>query len=252
MRAVWLVLCALACTGEDAKDDTDIDIPVVDSPVDTDDTVDTDETMDTDDTDETMDTDEPMDTGDTDDSGDTDPPVVDVDGDGSPEGVDCDDNDPLRFPDSPEWCDLVDNDCDPLNDRTCECADGSSLLIEVAGVSNNTAISPLRVRTTAGWQDVTCASDATGLSASDWAAVEGISFDVPCATTSFDGWFRNVFSGIVERRSGPLTWRSANGDIALQANAVEMLPEMATPDLNMACVVQRQFDLSLSEVAPVP
>ena len=44
--------------------------------------------------------------------GDSDPGVVDADQDGSPEGEDCDDDDPLRTPGADEVCDGVDNDCD--------------------------------------------------------------------------------------------------------------------------------------------
>lgn len=40
-------------------------------------------------------------------------PFVDFDGDGSPEGVDCDDRDPSRTPGTAEHCDGVDNDCNP-------------------------------------------------------------------------------------------------------------------------------------------
>jgi hypothetical protein len=47
------------------------------------------------------------------DSGD---PVVDADGDGSPEGEDCDDADATRAPGLTEVCDGVDNDCDDLVD----------------------------------------------------------------------------------------------------------------------------------------
>ncbi len=47
----------------------------------------------------------------------------DHDGDGSPEGEDCDDYDPTRSPNLPETCDGVDNDCDVAVDedvsRTC-------------------------------------------------------------------------------------------------------------------------------------
>jgi hypothetical protein len=37
--------------------------------------------------------------------------VLDVDGDGVTEDLDCDDLDPANFPGSPEWCDGADNDC---------------------------------------------------------------------------------------------------------------------------------------------
>ena len=37
---------------------------------------------------------------------------ADQDSDGSPYGVDCDDNDPERYPGNPEVCDEKDNDCD--------------------------------------------------------------------------------------------------------------------------------------------
>jgi hypothetical protein len=42
--------------------------------------------------------------------------AVDHDGDGSPEGEDCDDDDPLRSPRLSERCDDVDNDCDDVVD----------------------------------------------------------------------------------------------------------------------------------------
>jgi hypothetical protein len=37
--------------------------------------------------------------------------ILDVDGDGVTEDLDCDDRDPRNFPGSPEWCDGRDNDC---------------------------------------------------------------------------------------------------------------------------------------------
>ena len=53
------------------------------------------------------------DTGTADDTApqDTSPPV-DADGDGSPEGTDCDDADPDVYPGAPEICDGKDNDCE--------------------------------------------------------------------------------------------------------------------------------------------
>jgi hypothetical protein len=44
-------------------------------------------------------------------------PPADADGDGSPCGVDCDDNDPENYPDNSETCDGQDNDCDGQADE---------------------------------------------------------------------------------------------------------------------------------------
>ncbi len=69
-------------------------------------------------------------TGDDDDSaGDDDdstPPPVDGDGDGVPEGTDCDDADPANFPGNVEVCDDADNDCDPATFAADEDTDGDS------------------------------------------------------------------------------------------------------------------------------
>jgi len=45
-------------------------------------------------------------------------PVVDADGDGANATIDCDDNDPQRFPGNPELCNDVDDDCNDLVDDT--------------------------------------------------------------------------------------------------------------------------------------
>ncbi|MBO85451.1 MAG: hypothetical protein CL927_08840, partial [Deltaproteobacteria bacterium] len=50
------------------------------------------------------------DSGDSGDSGDI-PDFTDTDRDGVPSDLDCDDNDPARFPGNPELCDGTDNDC---------------------------------------------------------------------------------------------------------------------------------------------
>ena len=42
---------------------------------------------------------------------------VDADGDGSPASLDCDDNEPLAYPDATETCDEIDNNCDGVVDE---------------------------------------------------------------------------------------------------------------------------------------
>jgi MYXO-CTERM domain-containing protein len=53
--------------------------------------------------------------------------VMDVDGDGTPDGPDCDDADPDVGPDAEEQCNGIDDDCDGDTDEGCDTAgDGSS------------------------------------------------------------------------------------------------------------------------------
>src|SRR5262249_40223291 len=49
---------------------------------------------------------------------------LDLDGDGHPAAIDCDDASPLRFPGAAEACDLVDDDCDGLVDEGAWTHDG--------------------------------------------------------------------------------------------------------------------------------
>ena len=53
---------------------------------------------------------------DTPDTGDTETDLIDNDGDGYAEGLDCDDSDPAVNPGADEVCDGADNDCDGLTD----------------------------------------------------------------------------------------------------------------------------------------
>ena len=53
-------------------------------------------------------------------------PFIDEDGDGAPEGLDCDDNDAANFPGNIEVCDGADNDCDGTTWALGEDIDGDS------------------------------------------------------------------------------------------------------------------------------
>ncbi|MDY0001337.1 MAG: DNRLRE domain-containing protein [Polyangia bacterium] len=52
--------------------------------------------------------------------------VVDGDGDGVPDGPDCDDSDPDRHPGAVELCNGLDDDCDGLVDEGCPCSNGDT------------------------------------------------------------------------------------------------------------------------------
>jgi hypothetical protein len=58
---------------------------------------------------------------------DTATPAVDADGDGYPDGQDCDDGDPAIHPGAPELCNGLDDDCDGFaDDDDADLADGES------------------------------------------------------------------------------------------------------------------------------
>jgi hypothetical protein len=63
------------------------------------------------------------------------PEDVDIDGDGSPAGEDCDETDPERFPEQTETCNTVDDDCDESVDEgdpavLCESYPGGGICID--------------------------------------------------------------------------------------------------------------------------
>ena len=112
LLVLGLMIPLSACPGDD--DDDDATANDDDATGDDDDSTGDDDDVTGDDDDSTGDDDDSG--GDDDDSaGDdddsTDPPV-DADGDGSPEGVDCDDADAANTPGNAEVCDGQDNDCD--------------------------------------------------------------------------------------------------------------------------------------------
>src|SRR5690554_6057115 len=104
--------CVNVTPGDDVNQPDDADASITD-----DDTNTTEDTTETDDTKET-----PDDTGDETDVID---PACDKDNDGALSyecgGLDCDDNDPTRFPDQFEICNGIDDNCNGLVDELLEC-----------------------------------------------------------------------------------------------------------------------------------
>jgi hypothetical protein len=78
---------------------------------------------------------------------DPEPPVIDADGDGIPQFLDCDDTDPGRALGVPELCNGVDDDCDGVVDDRCAQAGEATRWMPVLHRSEPIAIGPVDLST---------------------------------------------------------------------------------------------------------